>query len=141
MPKLTQSPTQYHESLTELSLSEANWSEIEHAIDEIQELRTSTTISEESFQLPPISAIERDAYFGKKARAEFLDIYRQLSRQQHVFTDSRFTTSSEPLPSLSTVTIPRTPKRPKKLVRGKSGRFLMNSGMYKNLRHYIILIF
>jgi hypothetical protein len=115
-----------------LSLSDANWSEIEQAVDEVQGSHPSIVGGGDvSVQLPPISALERDAYFGKKARAEFLDIYRQLSRQQHAFKDSQFITNSPQLPAIAAanaaaVATAKTPK--KKLARGKSGRFLASQG-------------
>jgi hypothetical protein len=116
-----QTPFVEGESLTALSLSDAHWSEIEQQVN-LQGSHDSLG-SEESLQLPPITALERDAYFGKKARAEFLDIYRQLSRQQNVFKDSRFVTDSTPLPNIHS-------KRPKKIGRAKSGRFMRSGGNF-----------
>ena len=75
--------------------------------------------------LPPVTALEKDAYFGHKARAEFLDIFRQLSRQRHVYKDSKFDTDS--VAKVTALSAPKVgagqPAAPKTKGRVAGGRF------------------
>mmetsp|Transcript_23200 Transcript_23200/g.34037 ORF Transcript_23200/g.34037 Transcript_23200/m.34037 type:complete len:1514 (+) Transcript_23200:117-4658(+) len=88
----------------------ADWSAVEEAVDE------KVPVAPSPIKLPPVSAIEREAYFGNKARAEFLDIFRQLSRQRHIYTDSTYDVTDA-------IVKADCKTRPRKLVKGKSGRF------------------
>lgn len=67
-------------------LSGADWKEIES----LSECDHKHSDPSSPIRLPPVTALEKDAYFGHKARAEFLDIFRQLSRQRHVYKDSKY---------------------------------------------------
>lgn len=42
--------------------------------------------------LPALTPLEKSSYFGSRARFEFLDIFRQLSRQRYNFKDNKFMT-------------------------------------------------
>lgn len=50
--------------------------------------------AQEDLKLPKISSIEKDLYFGNKARASFYDFYRQLSRQRYTINSGQSTSTS-----------------------------------------------
>jgi hypothetical protein len=61
-----------------LGLQDAAWEEVDEIIGAYHE----TDLENDLFSfLPPIDPVDKDKYFGNKARAEFFDIFRQLSRQ------------------------------------------------------------
>ena len=71
-------------------LSGADWRAIDAQRGPVEQLDKVAS----PIRLPPVTALEKDAYFGHKARAEFLDIFRQLSRQRHVYKDSKYDAES-----------------------------------------------
>jgi hypothetical protein len=101
-----------------LSLSEASWNELSD--------QKHRTVHEDSSipHLPPLSSLEKDGYFGHKARAEFLDIYRQLSRQRHMYKDALSEMSSQMIPAVASAS------PPKRFTRGRSSSRFMSKGSH-----------
>ena len=63
--------------------------------------------------LPALSQLEMSSYFGSRARYEFLDIFRQLSRQRYNFRDNKFMTFDSVIDELEDLSAARAPHKPK----------------------------
>jgi hypothetical protein len=68
--------------------------------------------------LPSLTPLEKSSYFGSRARFEFLDIFRQLSRQRYNFNGNKFMTFDSVIEEVENNKQQQSP--PKKFKRGSS---------------------
>lgn len=86
------------------------WKEVDvFEVDEHGEL----LFNDAPVSLPSLTPLEKSSYFGSRARFEFLDIFRQLSRQRYNFRDNKFMTFDsviEEVENSKVETVKTTPK-------------------------------
>ena len=104
-------------------------------------------LNDEPMQLPPLTSHEKASYFGSKARFEFLEIFRQLSRQRYNFKDNKFMTMESVIENVNGSSVenvekkidklPKTRTMPKRAKRFSSvGKFSIR--LYQ-LQHNVVL--
>ena len=74
---------------TKRSPGKGDWKEVD--VFEVDE-NGGLIFNDAPLDLPSLTPLEMSSYFGSRARYEFLDIFRQLSRQRYNFKDNKFMT-------------------------------------------------
>ena len=78
--------------------------------------------------LPALTPLEKSSYFGSRARFEFLDIFRQLSRQRYNFKGNKFMTFDSVIEEVESKKVEKFPKA--KMKRSGTTRFSAHTELF-----------
>jgi hypothetical protein len=92
------------------SPGKGDWTDVDvFEVDEHGEL----LFNDAPVSLPSLTPLEKSSYFGSRARFEFLDIFRQLSRQRYNFIGNKFMTFDSVIEEVANSKLENLPSKPK----------------------------